>query len=573
MRDSLRSNPPVKPDRNNPNNRAKNSLGQPLDLAVAIVSSLILFLITLLLWQGDRTAPQVTEFSWQQKQVNATDLAFTLTFNRPMDQKSVEQNLKITPSLPGRTSWAGRKMAYTLNAPVPYGNQFKVKLDNAYDRFANEVGSHRPIQPFSAKFSSPDNTFIYIGSNGTEKNRLVKINQTNNSRQILTPQNLAITDFRLYPDRQRILVGAAPYQDQNINVLEQQIYSIQIEQENDKNPQMQLILDSKNYQNFKFELSTDGNTIVIQRLSRKQVGQYGLWVIQSGNPARPLENKPGGDFLITPDGTSVAIAQGEGVAILPLSPSQISLKTNGNPSTSSQSELLSETKSEIKSEPLDFLPKFGMVLDFSQDGSQAAMVKFNKDYTRSLFFVTNQGVQKELLKISGSILSAVFDPQKQILYALLTDADLDAAVFQEQPFLAAIAIPSGKLTRILDLKAQRNIQISLSPDGKKMLVSSTPIPDKKLEKKPEIVTESNSERNSKKSFGELSENKKEESIEKENSQNRLESERVRPLPQLFEINLANNFFGDSDPTSQTINQPPIQIKSLALSGDRPQWLP
>jgi hypothetical protein len=492
-------------------NRTSPKWGQ-LDIAVAITSSLIVFLIALLLWQGDRTAPQVMEFSWHQKQVSATDLAFTLTFNRPMDRLSVEKNLRISPSLPGRISWAGRKMAYTLNSPPVYGDRYQVELDNAYDRFANEIGNHRPNLTFNANFSTPDRAFIYVGASGAEKNRLVKVDLANQSHQILTPANLAVTNFRIFPDRQRILVGAALYQADNINILEQQLY--QLELANQSNP-MQLVLDSKDYQISKFELAADGKTAVIQRLSRKQVGQYGLWMLSLGdsskdsqgkdrfNQPQALENKPGGDFLITPDGAAVAIAQGEGVAILPLVPD-------------------SDSQSTSQAEPLDFLPKFGMVLDFSQDGSQAAMVKFNKDYTRSLFFVTNQGIQKELLKISGSILSAVFDPQKTTLYALLTDADLNAPVFQEQPYLAAIALASGEVKRILDLKSQKDIQINLSPDGTEMLISATPM--------PELSPEANA---------------------------RDRSSKPKLPPQLFELSLVGQG----------------QIKSLGFSGDRPQWLP
>ncbi len=94
----------------------------------------------------------------------------------------------------------------------------------------------------------------------------------------------------------------------------------------------------------------------------------------SGEKTTPkrLESQPGGDFTITPDSQAVAVAQGQGAAILPL---------QGD-----------------ASKPLDFLPQFGLVQAFSKDGSQAAMVKFNTDYTRDLFLVTNQGVQKQLLK-------------------------------------------------------------------------------------------------------------------------------------------------------------------------------
>jgi hypothetical protein len=143
----------------------------------------------------------------------------------------------------------------------------------------------------------------------------------------------------------------------------------------------------------------------------------------------------------------VAIAQGEGVAILPLEP---------------------------QAPPLDFLPRFGTVLNFSRSGTQAAMIKFNKDYTRSLYLVNNQGVQKELTKISGSILGAQFDPQEKTIYCLLTDVEQDTAknIFREKPYLAAIDLESAKLRRLLELPPQREIQFNIAPDGQSILLNS-----------------------------------------------------------------------------------------------------
>ncbi|MDX1978255.1 MAG: Ig-like domain-containing protein [Pseudanabaenaceae cyanobacterium bins.68] len=459
--------------------------GQPLDLAVLIISATVLSLIGLLLWQGDRTAPQVVAFSWEQKQVTAADLAFKLTFNRPMDQQSVERNLKIVPPLAGRKSWAGRTMAYTLNQPIPYGVNYRLQLENAYDRFADEVDNHRPITPFRSQFSSPEPAFLYIGAAGEQQNRLILVNQA--KQQVLTPEDLAVIDFRVYPDRQKVLVGAAPYENDLVNLLEQQLYLLDLSQ---ANPQLELVLDAKEYQNFKFDLAANGETIVVQRLSRAETGQYSLWALERDRLPRSLENKPGGDFMITPDSAAVAIAQGEGVAILPLVP---------------------------QADPLDFLPKFGMVLGFSRDGSQAAMVKFNKDYTRSLFFVTNQGVQRELVKISGSVLQGIFAPQQPMIYALLTDADLQATVFREQPYLAAVEINSGKVTRLLDLAGQKQIQLSLAPDGRKMLVSSVPASQAPGQPKP--------------------------------------------LPQLFELTMPQQL-GTT-----------LEVASLERQGHHPQWLP
>jgi len=415
-------------------------LKQPLD-RLAISTILILsMLIGLLLWNGDRTVPYVREFSWQDQVVRADDTALTLTFSRPMNHGSVEANFKLEPPLAGKFSWAGRRMAYTLTAPIIYGKTYKLSISGAYDSFSREVGDRPPFQPFTAQFSTPHSAFAYIGTQGDELGRLVVYDFTQTQRQVLTPPDLTVLDFRVYSDRHKILFSAVPKTSQPINPLAQKLYTVAF----DRQPP-QLVLDSGDYQNFKFDLSADGKIIVVQRLSRVRPGDYGLWILKEGQPPQPLNNQPGGDFLISPDSSSVAIAQGEGVAILPLEENQ---------------------------KPLDFLPKFGMVLSFSQDGAQAAMIKFNKDYTRSLFQVTNQGIQTELLKTKGSILSAVFDPQNQNLYCLLTDVIQTPKSYQETPYLAVINLETKALTRILNLRQNSpgQMQISMAPDGTGLLL-------------------------------------------------------------------------------------------------------
>jgi hypothetical protein len=142
--------------------------------------------------------------------------------------------------------------------------------------------------------------------------------------------------------------------------------------------------------------------------------------------------------MITPDSKAVAVAQGEGLAIVPLN----------NP----------------QDKPLDFLPKFGTVVGFAKDGSAAAMVKFNTDYTRSLFLVTNQGPERELLRINGSVIDTQFDPTNQTLYCLLTRL-ITGDEYKEEPYIAAIDLKTAKLTTLLVLKNQRQAKMSLSPDG------------------------------------------------------------------------------------------------------------
>ncbi|MBW4647124.1 MAG: Ig-like domain-containing protein [Kastovskya adunca ATA6-11-RM4] len=433
--------------------KLKNVL-QPLD-QVALALIVVLSVVTgLLLWNGDRSGPRVRNFSWQDQRIGAEDTAFTLTFSRPMDQQSVEENLEITPSLPGKISWAGRKMAYTLTEPAPYGTQYQMQIKGAEDAFKSENGQGTEIQAYEGLFRTRDRAFAYIGVRGQEQGRLILYNLTQQKKLILTPADLVVTDFKHYPNGEQILFAANDKASQSQNLLAEQLYTVTtgLPGKDETSPEpagkIDRVLDSKDYQNLEFDLSADGQTIVVQRVNRRNPAEFGLWVVQGDEKPRPLGTQ-GGDFVLTPDSQSLAIAQGQGVAILPL------------------------TTTAAK-DPLDFLPKFGMVLNFSRDGSAAAMVKFNTDYTRSLFLVTNQGVQQELLRTTGSILDCKFTPYKETLYCLLTQL-VEGEEYREDPFVAAIDLKpeankpqennSPLVQPLLVLPEQRDIQISLSPDG------------------------------------------------------------------------------------------------------------
>ncbi|MBD2356346.1 hypothetical protein H6G41_17225 [Tolypothrix sp. FACHB-123] len=423
---------------------------QPID-RVAIAFMLVLsLLIGLLIWHGDGVKSRVRNFTWENQQIGSEDLSFSLTFSRPMEPTSVEENLKIDPPLAGKISWAGRRMVYTLLTPAPYGTNYKVQLETATDKFSQKEGKKGGIQPFTGNFRTRDRAILYIGVNPEEKGRLILYNLTQEQKKILTPKDLIVMDFEPFPDGDKIVFSART--NTNPDLLSSQLYTVTtgISNNPDKKAQppgkVDLILDSKEYQNLKFDLSPDGKTIVIQRGKRSNPGEFGLWIMSptSDKPgeqptAKPLKSQPGGDFMITPDSKAVAIAQGQGAAI-------VSLEGDTN-------------------KPLDFLPQFGLVQAFSKDGAQAAMVKFNTDYTRDLFLVTNQGVQKPLLKTTGSILNCQFDPASPTLYCLLTQL-VSKEEYIEQPYLVAIDLKTAQQKPLLLLPIeQRNVQMSLSPDG------------------------------------------------------------------------------------------------------------
>jgi hypothetical protein len=442
---------------------------QKLDRAALICIGILLAIIVALILSGEHSAPQVREFSWQDRQVGARDTAFVLHFSRPMDQASVKQNLKLDPDLPGRISWAGRRMVYTLDRPAPYGKKFTIQLQNAHDRFQSG-DKPAPIQPFASQFQSRDRQFAYIGVDAEETGRLVLYNLSQGKKQILTPANLTVFNFEPYPHGDRILFSAAEPGSQS-PMVEQKLYTvttgIHIQPPPDllgeelfiastPAPAQKVteLLDNRDYQNLKFDLSDDGKTIVVQRASRKQLGQVEPWVLKVGEPPRSLQLKQlSGDFTLTPDGQSLLVTQGEGLAIVPL---------------------------ESGADPLDFLPKFGMVVGMSSDGTSAALVKFNSNYTKDLFLVSNQGVERKLLTTEGTIFSAQFSADRKLLYCLLTERGAGAEM-REEPYVVALDLkpdatgqtPSDAIKPLLRLPGQKDVQISLAPDDVGLLMEET----------------------------------------------------------------------------------------------------
>lgn len=437
---------------------------QPLDRTAFILAAVLMVAIALLALSGDHTAPRIRDFSWQDRQVGAEDTAFLLTFSRPMNRESVEQNLKLDPPLPGKFSWAGRRMAYTLEAPAPYGTEFQLQLQGARDRFTPPEDTRRQMPLFTGRFQTRDRAFVYLGVQGEEAGRLVLENLTRKEHRILTPANLVVMDYEPYPEGDRILFSASD-RSAEFGALDQQIYTVttgvqplapakspdemktgtRVAAQKAQPPGIvTVVLDSRDYQNLKFDLAPNGEFLIVQRVNRKNPADFGLWFVREGQPPQPIQTEPGGDFLITPDSASIAMAQGQGMAILPLA-----------------------TQEGVAGDPLDFLPRFGMVLNFSQDGAAAAMVKFNPNPdnpTRSLFLVTSTGVEKELFQTTGSILMAQFDPTKTLLYCLVT-VRLPGDTFVEQPYIVAVNLENLERTKLLELPIQRDVQMSLAPDG------------------------------------------------------------------------------------------------------------
>jgi len=383
-------------------------------------------------------SPRVRSFSWADETVTWRDREFELVFSRAVDPASVEDNVKIAPPLPGQWTWDGRRARYRLDRPAPYGLDYTIELDGA------RTGGQNPteIEPFAASFRSADRAIVYIGTDREESGALLLYNLTRDEQQALTPADLIVLDYRVYPFGDRVLFSAIGRETADARVPDVQIYTVTTGMGDAPAGRLERLLGSEDYQNLQFDLSLDGSVAVVQRAGRQNPGaDFGLWVLREDREPEPIETGYGGTFSIAPNGRALAVAQREGIAILPIEP-----EANA-------------------SEPVAFFRDFGRALAFSEDGLKLALLKFNPDYTRSIFLSVDLGEPQELLTFAGSVLDAQFDPTSQILYCLLL-AELDVETYLEQPRIVAIDLEDLTLRELARFDTdQRDLQFDLSPDG------------------------------------------------------------------------------------------------------------
>lgn len=412
-------------------------------LVLATILALIAAISSILI-QGNQVPTRGENFSWQGRKIGVRDNYFTLSFNRPIDRSDIETSLVIDPPLPGKISWAGDRLTYTLTELPIYGKKYQVKLPIAQG------------EDLIGEFYSHDRAFAYIGVNQEERGRLIVCNiiqgpnnVTELKKTILTPGDLVVTDFQIYPRGERILFSAFDRSDLGRDTPKQQLYTITTGLNHDEHGQnlpsgrIEKFLDAKTYQNLRFNLSDNGKTLIVQRINHGNPGDASLWVISDDGQSRPL-GMQGDNFLLSPDGKKAVVSQTGGVAVIPL---------------------------DVQGGKPQFLPTYEKILAFSRDGRQKLMVKSEPDNQRSLFLLDDRGESRLLLRTANPIISCEFEPrQEKTLYCLKSDLVMGSdGKVKEEPFLGIIELKTGKMTPLLALPNYRDVQMSMSPDGVALL--------------------------------------------------------------------------------------------------------
>ncbi|MBE9115502.1 hypothetical protein IQ249_06270 [Lusitaniella coriacea LEGE 07157] len=407
--------------------------------AIAAIALLFVFVIGLTVF-GKFLTPKVAGFSWQDRKIGADARAFVLKFKRPMDRASVEANLQIEPDLPGKIAWGDRELFYTLLQPPVYGEDYQVTLQGAKERYGEWGAGGRRIETFQGMFEARDRVFAYLGVEGDERGKLILYNLTQERKQILTPPDLIVIDFKPYPDSERILFSAIDSASIDRDLRDLQLYTVTTGL-NSTQPfgRIQPILDARTYQNFQFDLSTDGKTVIIDRENPLNPSDTALWIVPGAGEPRSLGIR-GETFAIAPDGQTLAVGQERGISLIPLTP---------------------------QAPPLAFLPGYEEILEFSPDRAMPLLLDILPDGTRSLVLVKGRGLSPKRIPIAGLVRDCKFSPlQTDILYCFQLGGKNQPP---EQPLLSLIDLKKVRETPFLALTDYQEVVISLSPDGLTLL--------------------------------------------------------------------------------------------------------
>lgn len=407
-----------------------------------------LILLIMTVWfGGDRSSFRVDYFSWFGKSIGIQDRYFVLRFNHRVDSSTVVSNLSLDPPLPGQLSWHGQRLFYTVSEPPLYGKNYQVNLKNALRSPDKQI-----IEPFVRLFSTRDRILAYIGLEGEERGRLILKDITNpnqHKKTILTPRDLIINQFAIYPDSRKILFSAFDPANTQGGFNQQQLFTVStgLNQALEPAGRIDPILTAKDYQNQAFKLSADGSTIVVLRTYRNNPAESGLWVIANRSEPRPL-GIPGGEFILAPDGSRAVVSQEGGVGIIPLTPEAGSFQ---------------------------FLAGIEKGLRFTPDGRGVLLVKNNLDYSRSLILLQTNGSEQELFQTMAPIIDCVFEPRDpQLLYCLKVnisspDTGSNSREPPAEPYLSAVNLAKNTELPLLALPNYRDVHLSMSPDGVALL--------------------------------------------------------------------------------------------------------
>lgn len=139
------------------------------------------------------------------------DPQIQLTFSELMDQETVENAFSITPNIPGKISWAGRKFVFTPDSNLDFDQEYTIQINTS----ATSNRRSNPSQPYIKKFNTSPKSFIFIDTQvpGQLKQYFPATNET----RPLTSSDFIVQSYDYDPTLDRVVVLATDKKDFNDN--------------------------------------------------------------------------------------------------------------------------------------------------------------------------------------------------------------------------------------------------------------------------------------------------------------------------------------------------------------------
>lgn len=406
-----------------------------LFLSIVIALSL---LIGGVLVRGDQTFPQVQTVKPADEQISISTNQIVLTFSRNMDRGSVQRGLQLTPELPGKFSWIGKKMAYSFDEPLEAGQSLELILSGAQDTLGNPLEfDYRKEYRVSQKFL----WFI------NESQQLVRMDPASQVAKVVTPEDLLIRDFRIHSSGQMAFLMS---ELDSGGLSKNDLLKLDL-----ATGKTEKILDGTKEFIFSMELSPDGTFLLSRKTQISEFDQSSLvdsgrlWVYDlESEKWSPFWNPDihGNELFFSPDGSYL-----------------VGRLINGNIA------IVSVDEDADKSVYLENYPgSFAL----SPDGRKFVFVDFEDVFSSpsDLLLRKNDGSTKKLVSGMGQIQSPVFNQQGDKVYFLMNQFEnnfAETGLLSFSPYhLYEYNLATDELSQITNDERYLEGFFSLSSDGK-----------------------------------------------------------------------------------------------------------
>ena len=395
-----------------------------LDIISALFCTLVLTIALTLVVIQKQAPISVKSFELENlSEVSPDKKQWSFLWSEDVDPNLIEQAIKISPAIPYKISWLGKKMVLTLDEPMDYNTHYKLE-----------------ISPFYETEFKTKNASILAIERTQGNNALIQFNLEKQEKEILTPNELWVVEYQKPKNANLVYFFASEkenYDPEDPSTLIPELYKIDLETKKIT----QLTQDSS-FLNFHFRSSEDGNTVILDRLEIDPKNgapkERHLWITKGASFKRFWSNALSGDNLFfTPDGRFL-------IGIDLQNFMMVSIEDQGL-------------------EP-QLLGSFNEGHGISPDGKKALFLQWKDNNifaaTNEIVLLGSDGTKKILGQDLGVIESPIFDENSNQIYFGLTP------VGEKTGSLMKIHLETGELSKLSSEDFAQVKNLSLSLDGK-----------------------------------------------------------------------------------------------------------